>query len=224
MSALLLGLSLGLGAGLSPGPLFALVIRTAVRDGLRAGCLVALSPLLTDVPIILIALITAQTAPASVLAPLALVGGLFVVWLGIDALREAPPSPAGETTIEAAGTAGADGATAIAGLDRGADGRRAILWGAATNALSPHPWVFWLSVGAPLLARSSVSEAALFLAGFYVSLLGSKVAIAAAIVAGRDRLLHGRGYLMLLKATGLLLLLTGALLISDGLHRLTAVW
>ncbi len=157
MSALLLGLSLGLGAGLSPGPLFALVIRTAVRDGLRAGCLVALSPLLTDVPIILLALVNAQTASASVPAPLALVGGLFVVWLGIDALREAPPSPAGEAPLEAAGSAGADGATAIAGLNRGAAGLRAVLWGAVTNALSPHPWVFWLSVGAPLMATLAAS-------------------------------------------------------------------
>jgi threonine/homoserine/homoserine lactone efflux protein len=52
MDSFLLGLSLGLGAGLAPGPLLALVIRSTLQDGAAAGVRVAFSPLVTDVPII----------------------------------------------------------------------------------------------------------------------------------------------------------------------------
>ena len=51
--------------------------------------------------------------------------------------------------------------------------------------------MFWIAVGAPVLAGRDVLGAAAFLLGFYFGLIGSKVAIAAAIHAGRDRLLKG---------------------------------
>ena len=59
----LLGLSLGLGAGLAPGPLLALVIRSSLQDGIAAGVRVAFSPLLTDVPIIVVAVLLAASLP-----------------------------------------------------------------------------------------------------------------------------------------------------------------
>jgi len=63
MNSFLLGLSLGLGAGLAPGPLLALVIRSTLQDGAAAGVRVAFSPLVTDVPIIAIALLLAGPCP-----------------------------------------------------------------------------------------------------------------------------------------------------------------
>jgi threonine/homoserine/homoserine lactone efflux protein len=194
MDGLLLGLSLGLGAGLAPGPLLALVIRTAAQDGLSAGVRVAFSPLITDLLIILVAVVAARSVPATVLGVLTIAGGAFVVWLGVDALREPTTSTSTSTT------------------------RRNVLWGALTNALSPHPWVFWITVGATVLATSTPTGAALFLVAFYLLLIGAKVVIAAAVAAGRDRLLEGRGYAILLRLSGVLLLTTGALLIIDGVR------
>ena len=202
MDSFLLGLSLGLGAGLAPGPLLALVIRTALQDGAAAGVRVAFSPLVTDVPIILVAVLLAASLPEEVLGVLGIVGGAFVVWLGIEALRE-EPGPA----------------EAVAGA---AAPQRDLLRGALTNALSPHPWVFWLTVGAPILAKGGAADFVLFLAAFYLLLIGTKVALAMGIGAGRERLMEGRGYALLLRASAVLLLATGVLLAVEGVHTLTS--
>jgi threonine/homoserine/homoserine lactone efflux protein len=200
VDAALLGLSLGLGAGLAPGPLLALVIRSTLQGGLAAGARVACSPLLTDVPIIALAVLLAASLPEDALGVLGVAGGAFVVRLGLEALREAP-RPA-----EAAAGAPAP--------------QRDLLRGALVNALSPHPWVFWLTVGAPVLAEQGTGGDALFLGAFYVLLLGSKLGVALVLHAGRQRLLQGRGYAALLRASAVLLLVAGVLLVLDGVRAL----
>ena len=200
MDSFLLGLSLGLGAGLAPGPLLALVIRTALQDGAAAGVRVAFSPLVTDVPIIVVAVLLAASLPEEVLGVLGIAGGAFVVWLGIEALRD-EPAPA-----EAAAGAAAP--------------QRDVMRGALTNALSPHPWVFWLTVGAPILAQGTAADGALFLFAFYLLLIGAKVVLALGVGAGRERLMQGRGYLVLLRASAVLLLVTGVLLAYEGVRTL----
>ena len=200
MDSLLLGLSLGLGAGVAPGPLLALVIRSTLQDGVAAGVRVAFSPLLTDVPIILIAVLLAASLPEAALGVLGIAGGAFVIWLGVEALRD-EPAPA----------------EAVAGA---AAPQRDLLRGAVTNALSPHPWLFWVTVGAPILAQGDAADAVLFLGAFYLLLIGSKVLIAVTLGAGRERLMKGRGYAVLLRASGLLLLATGVLLAIEGVREL----
>ena len=200
MDSLLLGLSLGLGAGVAPGPLLALVIRSTLQDGVAAGVRVAFSPLLTDVPIILVAVLLAASLPEAVLGVLGIAGGMFVIWLGIEVLRD-EPAPA-----EAAAGAAAP--------------QRDLLRGAVTNALSPHPWLFWVTVGAPILAQGDAGNAVLFLGAFYLLLIGSKVLIAVTLGAGRERLMKGRGYAVLLRASGLLLLATGVILAIEGVRAL----
>jgi threonine/homoserine/homoserine lactone efflux protein len=195
---LALGLSLGLGAGLAPGPLLALVIRSTLNDGVAAGVRVAFSPLVTDIPIIVLALTLAATLPDTALGALGIAGGGFVVWLGVEALRQTP-APAEMPTAA----------------------QRDLLRGAITNALSPHPWVFWITVGAPILGEHGAGGSALFLGAFYLLLIGTKVAIAGALNAGRHRLLQGRGYAIVLHTSTLLLLATGAVLIIDGLQTVT---
>ena len=49
------GLVYGLSAGFSPGPLMALVISQTLKHGIREGAKVAVAPLITDLPIILLA-------------------------------------------------------------------------------------------------------------------------------------------------------------------------
>ena len=54
LAFLLTGALLGLSGGLAPGPLLTLVANETLRHGARAGIGVALAPLLTDLPIVLI--------------------------------------------------------------------------------------------------------------------------------------------------------------------------
>ena len=52
-----IGIGLGLAAGISPGPLLTLVISTTLERGFRAGTRIAIAPLITDAPIIVVTLL-----------------------------------------------------------------------------------------------------------------------------------------------------------------------
>lgn len=159
---LALGLSLGLGAGLAPGPLLALVVRSTLRGGFSAGARTATAPLISDAPIVVACVLVLRELPEQALAALSLAGALFVAWLAWDALH-ADSSSGGSTDL-----------------------RRAVL----VNALSPHPWLFWLAVGGPLLVEAGHRSAVLavaFAAGFYITLVGAKVAVAGLLDAARRR-------------------------------------
>jgi threonine/homoserine/homoserine lactone efflux protein len=197
MRELLLGVTLGLGAGVAPGPLLALVIRAALEHGAWAGVRVALAPLLTDAPIIALCLLVVDALPGSVVAALSIAGGLFVVWLGVADLRTHPdaqaPAPAGSLV------------------------RRAI----TINVLNPAPWVFWIGVGAPILTDSgSLRAASAFVIAFYATLVGVKATVATLVAAGRRRLLAGRGYAIALRGAALLMVATGVVLVVDGVRSL----
>ena len=162
MDAVALGLALGLGAGLAPGPLTALIVAATLDRGFAAGARVALAPLVTDVPIVALCVLVLQGLPDEVLAALSIAGAVFVASLAFDALRADDSAPARESS----------------------DLRR----GALVNALSPHPWLFWITVGGPILADaadSSIAAAVGFVVAFYALLVGSKLAIAGLVAAGR---------------------------------------
>jgi threonine/homoserine/homoserine lactone efflux protein len=197
------GAAFGLAAGLSPGPLLALVVSQTVRHGPREGLKVAVAPLITDAPIILatVFLLTRISSDA-LLGAIALAGGAFVAWLGVESIR---------TTR----------------LETGGDGAPPRSWrqGAVVNALSPHPYLFWITVGAPILVSASSAGLAgplAFLAGFYLCLVGSKVAIALAVGASRGAL-TGRAYPWIMRILGAILLVFAVLLVREGLILLGVI-
>lgn len=189
---LLLGLTLGLSAGLSPGPLMTLVITTALRDGFWHGLRVAAAPFVTDLPIILLSVFVLNLLPPWTLAVIGVVGGAYVVYLGWETVRSAGSASA--LILPGAPTAQASG-------------RQSLLRGAAVNALNPHPYLFWATVGGPTLLAAfnqSLLQGALFLLGFYVALIGSKVAVAA-LVHSQSRRFSPVWYQRILVLLGLLL-------------------
>jgi threonine/homoserine/homoserine lactone efflux protein len=190
---LVLGLSLGVGAGLAPGPLLALVITTALSRGFGAAAKVACVPLVSDVVTVTAALLVVRSLPSWVVGVLGMAGGAFVVWLGVEALREQPAE------VE----------------DTAPDGsfRRGVL----VNLLSPHPWLFWITVGAPIIVAAwaaSPPYAVAFLASFLAVLVGTKVVIAAVVSGGRRRL-SPRSLRRAHVLSAALLLLTGVLLVAE---------
>lgn len=197
MTPLLTGISLGFSAGIGPGPLTTLVISTTLARGFGAGLLVALAPLLTDAPIILLTLVVISALPAAVVTGLAVAGGLYLLFLGGKTAQTA------RTAVLATGSA--------APQQRRADLGR----GALVNMLNPAPWLFWLSVGGPILTEAwqGPKLAALgFLVGFYALLVGCKIGLAWAVASGR-RFLTDVWYRRLLAGSGLLLAGFGLLLI-----------
>jgi threonine/homoserine/homoserine lactone efflux protein len=200
MESLLLGLTIGFAAGVSPGPLLFLTITSSLRSGARAGVLVALAPLLTDAVIVGLVLLVLDRVPSWTLALLGVVGGLFVVWTGVATIREARTA-----TLAAA----REGETAGA-LD-------ALRRGAAVNVLSPHPWITWATALGPLTVstwRQSAPSGVALVVGFYVLLVGTKVAIALLVGRARHRL-SDRGYRRALLLAGALLLVAGVALVAE---------
>jgi threonine/homoserine/homoserine lactone efflux protein len=191
MTALLLGLGLGFGAGVAPGPTLALAVSSTLQRGFRAGLQVAMAPLVTDGPIIVVTLLVLNVLPRTVVVAMAALGGAFVIYLGIDTLRQARKG----TVSEAEGLAS-----------------RRDLWRAAlVNVLNPHPWIFWLAIGGPLL-RSAWARAPLhavvFMSGFYALLVGSKVAVSWAVALGKKRVSHD-WYQRVLVVAGIMLVAAG---------------
>jgi threonine/homoserine/homoserine lactone efflux protein len=189
----------GLSAGFSPGPLLALVISQALRYGFREGAKAAMAPLVTDLPIILVSVLVLRSLSESrtALGFISMAGGFFVVYLAWGCFRT--------TRLDVA-----DGKHAPQSLGQGA----------AVNALNPHPYLFWLTVGGPSVIRAwAVSPlwAVAFVAVFAGCIVGSKVLIAA--VVGRSRhILGGKVYGYVMRALGLMLLLFAVLLFKDGLE------
>ncbi len=194
MHYLIVGLSLGLSAGLSPGPLMTLVVTTALRDGFWNGLRVAISPLLTDVPIILLAIFVLDRLPPWLLAIVGVIGSLYVIFLGWETIRSAADADLETLRAESSQTDNI--------------GRQSFLRGAVVNALNPHPYLFWAAIGGPLLLTSYAQRpiyAAAFIIGFYTLLFGSKIGLAA-LVNSQAHLLSGPWYRRVLIALGLLLI------------------
>jgi threonine/homoserine/homoserine lactone efflux protein len=83
------GVVLGLAAGFAPGPLLALILAQSIRFGTREGLKVAAAPLLTDLPIVILAtaLVAAAAGTAGgVLGAISLAGAAFVAYLGIESI------------------------------------------------------------------------------------------------------------------------------------------
>lgn len=192
-----LGLSMGLSAGISPGPLLALVVTASLRSGLAGGLRVAFAPLITDLPIITLAVLLAGSLPPEALRWVGTVGGLVVIWMGVETLRSARKAILPEDS------------------QAGADPRRELWRGVVANALNPHPYLFWATVGGPALVSSwriSPWHSLAFVLAFYIMLLGSKVAVAW-LVSRRAGALSQTWYRRVLAGCGLLLLGMGLWLI-----------
>lgn len=198
------GLLLGLSAGLAPGPLLTLVIAETLQKDVGAGIRVALAPLVSDLPIILVSVyaLSAMSDFNWVLGIISIVGGCVVFHMGMGSIRT--------KGVETEREAGADNALAK---------------GVMVNVLSPHPYLFWVSVGAPTVYKAmdvNMGAAAMFILGFYILLVGSKVGLA--VAAGRSRnLLKGRAYVYTMRGLGAALCLLALFLFKDGLSLLGAI-
>jgi threonine/homoserine/homoserine lactone efflux protein len=203
MEFLSLGLVLGLAAGLAPGPLLTLVLAEALRHGSAAGMRVAIAPLITDLPLVLASwLLLRQWADSQVvLGALSLLGSLLVFGFGVQTLKAPRQLP--DPRVMPAAT-------------------HSLRKGLAANLLSPHPYLFWLGVGGPILTRATEHSLAApwaFLLSFYGLLCGTKILLA--LVVGKSRgHLSARAYGFTLRLLGLALCVLAIGLAHDGLRLL----
>ncbi len=200
---LLTGIALGAPAGLAPGPLQALVLSETLRYGRRRGAEVSLAPLITDAPIALISVYLFGRLADSLQAVgiVSLAGAAFLLVLAWRTFNAAPPS-----------------------LDVVPVSAASLKKGVLVNLLSPHPYLFWFLVGAPTIVRAWHSCPAcpvLFLAGFYLLLLGVFLMIALCTAAFRS-CIRGRGYTTVMRGIGVCLAVFAVLFLKRGIELISA--
>ena len=197
-SAIGAGTLFGLSGGFSPGPLLVLVISETLRHGLRVGIMVTITPLLTDFPVMLVAilLLNQLTHFDLLLGGISLAGAVFLLRIGWLSLKTAPIIPGeGEVRPHSIGTR------------------------MMTNYLNPSMYLFWFTVGAPFLVRSSRTDfwpGIVFTLSFYVSIIGAKSLVALGI-SRSSRLTEGIWYPRIMKLLGIFLMGFSLVFVKDGL-------
>ncbi|MDP6330607.1 MAG: LysE family transporter [SAR324 cluster bacterium] len=192
------GTVFGLSGGFSPGPLLVLVISETMRHGVRAGIMVAITPLLTDLPVMVVAVVLLNQLShfEMLLGGISLAGAMFLMRIGWLSLKTAGVMPA------------------EANLEPHSLGTRMM-----TNYLNPSMYLFWFTVGAPFLMRSSWSDpwpALIFTFSFYISIVGAKSLVAFGV--GRSsRLTEGIWYHRIMQLLGIFLIGFSFLFVKDGL-------
>ena len=195
------GILLGLAAGFAPGPLLVLVISETLRHGIRAGLKVSIAPLVTDVPIILVSLLLLNRLAGykPVLGCISILGGLFILYLAYESLK----------------TRGVE-------LNLSAVKTGSFKKGVITNALNPHPYIFYMTVGTPIIYRSlqqNILATLSFVGSFLLLLVGSKVVLALVVERSRS-FLKGRLYIWVMRVLGALLIIFSMVLLRDGFELL----
>jgi len=153
-----------------PGPYQTYLVSQALSHGWRRTLPAALAPLLSDAPIILLALLALSRVPRGLEQGLRCAGGaflLFLAWRAFGAWRSyrlAPPERAGS-------------------------GSRSLLTAAGVNLLNPNPWLGWCLVMGPLLLRSwraSALDGIALLAAFYGTMALASAGIIVLFAGARE--------------------------------------
>lgn len=198
------GVLFGLVAGIAPGPLLTLVISETLTHSRAHGIKVALSPLFTDTPIILLCVfVLVQFRQYEfVLGILSFIGAGYIVYLGIESIR-----------VKKVNT------------DQHQKQAHSLRKGIITNLVNPHPYLFWITVGAPLLVTAAQlhwTGPVLFLIGFYVCIVGTKI-ITALLTAASKTFIESKLYIYIIRILGIVLLVFALLFMKEGLERLQII-
>jgi len=97
--------------------------------------------------------------------------------------------------------------------------RDALKRGVIANFSSPHPYLFWLSIGGPIIFKSldiHISATILFILGFYSLLVGSKIGIVLVVEKSKS-FIKSKYYLYIVRALGIALILFALVFVKDGL-------
>lgn len=219
---------LGCFAGLVPGPYTTMVAGTGLERGFRAAVKLAWTPLVTDVPPLLVTALVLETLSGTALSVLGVAGGVIIGVVGVRFLRRHGPDVSVLERLERGESApsreSAEGSES--GRSRTGEGGRDVREGSGAQSatlghvvlgtlLSPAPWIFWLVVGSPLALRSwnrSEAEGVLFVVVLFATNIGTATWLAW-IASHSRRLLTARWRTWILRVAGTGLLVAGALLV-----------
>jgi threonine/homoserine/homoserine lactone efflux protein len=202
-----LGMLLGVGAALSVGPIFVVIVQQAATSGFGAAFRVILGSATADLVLLVPALAFAwviRTVERGALW-VGAVGAAFLLYLAWQAAREAVALWREDRRLEVSG-------------------RWAFWKGVAGNLANPLTWTFWLATGTPAMLAAQraggLAGVALFTATWFLVASGLEAVIALA-VARSGRLIGARGQAWFTAASALAFVgLAATLVARDVLPRL----
>jgi threonine/homoserine/homoserine lactone efflux protein len=188
----------GLTSGIKPGPLGIFVIQQTLTYGLRQGIRASLAPIITDGPIIFVALVLLSQFKdiSAFVGILSLIGGLYLLHIALKILKLK------DINVSQSLDTPTSFATAI-----------------KINFLNPNPYLFWFTVGGAYLARGSQAESIAFVVVVLGTLMISKVAVAW-IASNFRGLLDSDAYLWVMRILGGALSIFGFLLLNQAYQAL----
>jgi threonine/homoserine/homoserine lactone efflux protein len=149
--ALFQGVSFAMAPLLSFSPFKLFVFSSALRQGWRKSLPLALTPLIADIPIILLIWLILRQIPDAALHALRIAGGLFYIYLAVGLIRRAN-HPVDAQTVS--------------------NSPQRSFWQAITAIwITPQVYINWSVIGVPALLTygdESPWNAVAFLIGFYV--------------------------------------------------------
>lgn len=197
LSFLISGVIFGLSGGLTPGPLFTLVVSETLKHGTKEGIKVSMVPLFSDLPIVLssVFIVSRISNMFYVLGTIAILGAAFLIYLGYEGLvfkgievNEAQMKP------------------------------QSFKKGLFANFLNPNPYLFWITIGAPTVVSAldiNIISAVLFIVFMYVCLVGSKILVAF-VVGKSKRFLKSKNYIYTIRILGAILILFALIFVKQG--------
>jgi threonine/homoserine/homoserine lactone efflux protein len=203
ISYVLQGFVFGFAAAVQPGPLQAYIILQTINYGWRRTIMFAIVPILSDLPIIVIVVFILAEIPALWVVALRLVGGVFLLYLAVNAIR---------SVGDMEEVPGAEEESRPRGLPQ------AVM----INLLNPNPYLFWGLVTGPILLtgwRESPWNGIGLVAGFYTTLILFNALIILLVSSARRLSPELRRILVICSAVGLAVF--GAYQILQGA---AAVW
>jgi threonine/homoserine/homoserine lactone efflux protein len=190
-------------AGLSPGPILTLLVAETLKFGKEDGFKVALSPLITDSTIILLTSLLLSTFAENniVIGLISILGACYLAYISLENFRA--KTDKFEVVITRKGAF-----------------KRAVI----TNLLNPHTYLFWISVGSPIILenlKTNASGIVPFLLGFYTCLIGSMVFVA--LITDKSKsLIKSKYYSYALRILGIALILFAIVFLTEGLKLIAS--
>jgi len=154
-SYLLRGITLGFSAGVSPGPLQAYFFSQTLEHGWRRTLPAACAPLISDGPIIALALFILAQTPEWLRQSLQIMGGAFILYLAWGAFQAYRTPPQDWAPAPQAG-------------------QKSLLEATAMNLLNPNPYIFWSAILGPIFLQGwqvTPWVGLSFVLGFYAAMI-----------------------------------------------------
>ncbi len=177
VSFLLQGAGLGFSASISPGPLLAYLVSQSLTGSWKRGAIVALAPLVSDIPLVILITLLLDEVPELFLSLVSFAGGLYLIFLAWRLFRSWRSSSDLSTP-------------------RPSKIYRNFLQAVLINLTSPSPYLFWSLVNGPLLLaalRISIIHGVVFILSFYIAFIGCMLIIAGIFAQARrlgPRIVH----------------------------------